>query len=270
MPLYLGIDAGGTKTDCAVSNGAELLGQATGASCKLARVGKERGRENLQMVIRQATQSAGVEASTIQHVCIGMSGASLAEAVQWAQQTIRELIPDSTIYVAGDHVIAHRAAFGTSPGVLVISGTGSIAFGRNQNGETARAGGWGPNVSDEGSAFWVGREAVTAALHAFDFGNANGLLATIAESWKVAPEEVIRMANASEPRFPELAGPVVNAAEQGDASARGITDRAGKALAGLAGAVIQRLWRGGTVPVALSGGVLQGSALVRQAFKEEM
>jgi len=271
MPLYLGIDAGGTKTDCAVSNGAELLGQATGASCKLARVGKERGRENLQAVIRQATQAAGVEASTIQHVCIGMSGASLAEAVQWAQQTIRELIPDSTIYVAGDHVIAHRAAFGTSPGVLVISGTGSIAFGRNQNGETARAGGWGPNVSDEGSAFWVGREAVTAALHAFDFGNPNGLLAAIAECWKVAPEEVIRMANASEPRFPELAGPVVNAAEQGDDTARSIMERAGQALAGLASAVIKRLWpSGGVVPVALAGGVLQGSPLVRQAFREAM
>src|SRR6478752_3469747 len=271
MPLYLGIDAGGTKTDCAVSNGAELLGQATGSSCKLARVGKERGRENLQAVIRQATETARVDPATIQHVCIGMAGASLAEAVHWAQQTIRELIPDSTIYVAGDHVIAHRAAFGTSPGVLVISGTGSIAFGRNQNGETARAGGWGPNVSDEGSAFWVGREAVTAALHAFDFGHANGLLATIAESWKVAPEEVIRMANASEPRFPELAGPVVNAAEQGDDTARTITDRAGKALAGLASAVINRLWPdGGVVPVALAGGVLQGSPLVRQAFKEAM
>ena len=271
MPLYLGIDAGGTKTDCAVSNGAELLGQATGASCKLARVGKERGRENMQAVIRQATQAAGVEASTIQHVCIGMSGASLAEAVQWAQQTIRELIPDSTIYVAGDHVIAHRAAFGTSPGVLVISGTGSIAFGRNQAGETARAGGWGPNVSDEGSAFWVGREAVTAALHAFDFGSPNGLLATIAECWKVAPEEVIRMANASEPRFPELAGPVVNAAEQGDDTARAIMERAGQALAGLASAVIKRLWpTGGVVPVALAGGVLQGSQLVRQAFREAM
>jgi N-acetylglucosamine kinase-like BadF-type ATPase len=271
MPLYLGIDAGGTKTDCAVSNGAELLGQATGASCKLARVGKERGRENLQTVIRQATETARVDPATIQHVCIGMAGASLAEAVHWAQQTIRELMPDSTIYVAGDHVIAHRAAFGTSPGVLVISGTGSIAFGRNQAGETARAGGWGPNVSDEGSAFWVGREAVTAALHAFDFGKSNGLLATIADCWKVAPEEVIRLANSSEPRFPELAGPVVNAAEQGDPSARAITDRAGKALAGLASAVINRLWPdGGVVPVALSGGVLQGSADVRKAFRDAL
>jgi N-acetylglucosamine kinase-like BadF-type ATPase len=271
MPLYLGIDAGGTKTDCAISNGAELLGQATGATCKLSRVGKDKARENLQAVIRQVCEAARVVPNEIQHVCIGMAGASLAEAVQWAQQTIRELIPDSTIYVAGDHVIAHRAAFGTSPGVLVISGTGSIAFGRNQAGETARAGGWGPSVSDEGSAFWVGREAVAEALRSFDRGMSNGLLSTIAGSWHVAPEEVIRVANASEPRFPELAGPVVNAAEHGDAQARDIAERAGKALAGLAGAVIQRLWpQGGTVPVALSGGVLQGSALVRQAFKEEM
>jgi glucosamine kinase len=271
MPLYLGIDAGGTKTDCAVSNGAELLSQATGASCKLARVGKERGRENLQAVIRQACETAGVLMPSVQHVCIGMAGASLAEAVQWAQQTVRELMPEATIYVAGDHIIAHRAAFGTSPGVLVVSGTGSIAFGRNQGGETARAGGWGPNVSDEGSAFWVGREAVAAALHAFDFGESNGLLTTIAECWKVVPEEVVRLANASEPRFPELAEPVVKAAEQGDASARTITDRAGKALAGLANAVITRLWPGGgTVPVALAGGVLQGSLLVRQSFKEAM
>ena len=271
MPLYLGIDAGGTKTESAVSNGAELLGQATGASCKLARVGKERGRENLQAVMRQACEAAHVAPNQVQHVCIGMAGASLAEAVHWAQQTIRELTPDATIYVAGDHVIAHRAAFGTSPGVLVISGTGSIAFGRNQGGETARAGGWGPNVSDEGSAFWVGREAVAEALRSFDFGKSNGLLSTIAECWKVAPEEVIRLANASEPRFPELAGPVVAAADHGDEHAREIAERAGKALAGLASAVIQRLWpQGGIVPVALSGGVLQGSALVRQAFKEAM
>ena len=271
MQLYLGIDAGGTKTDCAVSNGAELLGQATGASAKLARVGKEKARENLQAVIRQACEAAKVAPNDVQHVCIGMAGASLAEAVQWAQQTIRELIPDSTIYVAGDHVIAHRAAFGTSPGVLVISGTGSIAFGRNQAGETARAGGWGPSVSDEGSAFWVGREAVAEALRSFDFGKSNGLLSAIANCWKVAPEEVIRLANAAEPRFPELAGPVVEAAEHGDAQARNIAERAGKALAGLASAVIHKLWpNGGIVPVALSGGVLQGSALVRQAFKEEM
>src|SRR5262249_45426377 len=170
-----------------------------------------------------------------------------------------------------DHIVAHRAAFGTSSGVLVISGTGSIAFGRNQAGETARAGGWGPNVSDEGSAFWVGREAVMAALRAYDTGGDNSLLPIIARSWKVAPEEVVRAANAAEPRFSELAGAIAEAAQAGDSVARDITDRAGKALASLGAAVIHRLWpKGGVVPVALAGGVLQGSTLVRQSFKEAM
>jgi N-acetylglucosamine kinase-like BadF-type ATPase len=271
MPLYLGIDAGGTKTECAVSNGAELLGQAVAGSCKLARVSAAQALENLHRAIVDACAAAQVTPGDVKNVCIGLAGASLPENVAWIQETIRELIPDATIYVAGDHIIAHRAAFGTSPGVLVISGTGSIAFGRNQSGTTARAGGWGPNVSDEGSAFWVGREAVTSALRAYDSGGNNGLLPVIAQSWKVAPEEVIHMANAAEPRFAELAGAVTEAANQGEATAREIAVHAGKALAALGGAVIHRLWpEGGVVPIALSGGVLQGSALVRQAFKDEM
>ena len=230
------IDAGGTKTDCAVSNGAELLGQASGASCKLARVGRLKAHENLQSVVQRTCDGAHVQASEVQHVCIGMAGASLPDAVIWAQETIREITPAATIYVAGDHVIAHRAAFGTSHGVLVISGTGSIAFGRNQKGETARAGGWGPGISDEGSAYWVGREAVIAALHAYDRGTSDGLLHTIAQCWKIAPEEVVRMANASEPRFAELAAPVAAAAQDGDLMAREIIRRAGMSLAQLAGA----------------------------------
>jgi glucosamine kinase len=271
MSLYLGIDAGGTKTDCAISNGAELLGQATGASCKLARVGRELARTNLQDAMSRASESARVLARDIQHVCIGMAGASLPEAVSWAQETIREVIPEATIYAAGDHVIAHRAAFGTSHGVLVISGTGSIAFGRNQAGETARAGGWGPNVSDEGSAFWVGREAVSATLRAYDRGEHIGLMKVIAQHWRVAPEDVVRLANASEPRFAELAAAIASAAEEGDVSAVQITECAGHALAGLAASVIQKLWpEGGVVPVALSGGVLQGSAGVRNAFRDAL
>ncbi|HJX82862.1 MAG TPA: BadF/BadG/BcrA/BcrD ATPase family protein [Candidatus Angelobacter sp.] len=269
MPLYLGIDAGGTKTDCALSNGAELIGQAAGESCKLANIGREDARKHLQETILNACQMAKVSAQAVQHICIGMSGASHAESVEWARQTIQEVV-SGQIYVVGDHVIAHRTAFGTSPGVLVIAGTGSIAFGRNQSGASARAGGWGPLVSDEGSGFWIGKEAVSAALRAYDLGRSNGLLSAIAKSWKVAPEEVVRVANScSSPKLAELAVPVTAAAETGDISAHEITERAGRELAALAQAVIQRLWpQGGNVRVALAGGVVQGSAIVRQAFRE--
>ncbi|HEY6352109.1 MAG TPA: BadF/BadG/BcrA/BcrD ATPase family protein [Candidatus Angelobacter sp.] len=270
MSLFLGIDAGGTKTESAVSNGAELLGQATCASCKVARVGEEEARHNLHQVILRACEAARVTPQAINRVCIGMAGASPAGAMAWAERTIRELVPGQ-VKVTGDHIVAYQAAFGTLPGVLVIAGTGSIAYGRNEKGETARAGGWGPAVSDEGSAFWIGREAVVSALRLHDRASNNGLLSTISELWQAgSPEEVLRIANSDAPvRFAELATAVSAAAEAGDATAQTITVRAGKELAALAGTVITRLWPArAVVRVAMTGGVLQGSSLVRRAFQE--
>jgi glucosamine kinase len=270
MPLYLGIDAGGTKTEGAISNGAELLGQSTAGSCKVARVGQEEARRNLHQAILSACEAAKVKSQDIQQVCIGIAGASLPETAFWVAGVIRELVPGN-LNITGDHIIAHRAAFGVMPGVLVIAGTGSIAYGRNEKGETARAGGWGPAISDEGSAFWIGRQAVSSALRMHDMARSNGLLSTIANSWNVSsPEEVIRLANSSDKpvRFAELAPAVAAAAEKGESSAQAIAESAGRELAALAGAVITRLWpAGAVVRVAMAGGVLQGSNLVRKAFQ---
>jgi N-acetylglucosamine kinase-like BadF-type ATPase len=272
MPLYLGIDAGGTKTDCAISNGAALLGQAAGESCKVTQIGEQPAKRALQGTILRACNAARVSSQEIQQVCIGISGASIKSTVAWAEAVIGELTPGK-VRVVGDHVIAHRAAFGDCPGVLVIAGTGSIAYGRNERGESARAGGWGPVASDQGSAFWIGREAVAAALRKHDLGSNNGMLSMIQELWQTSsPEEVIHIANSGAiSKFSELAAPVAKAAEQGDAGAQAITERAGQELAALAGAVIARLWpRAGVVRVALAGGVLQGSALVRRAFQHAL
>lgn len=270
MSLYLGIDAGGTKTESAVSNGAELLGQATSASCKVPRVSEEEARRNLHQAILRACEAAKVNPQSIDKVCIGISGASQAGVTAWAERTIHELIPGQ-VKVAGDHIIAYRAAFGAMSGVLVIAGTGSIAYGRNEKGETARAGGWGSPVSDEGSAYWIGREALAAALRLHDRARDNGLLSTISELWQAkSPEEVIRIANSdSVARFAELSAAVSATAEKGDVTAQSVTTRAGKELAALAGAVITRLWPpDAVVRVAMAGGVLQGSSLVRRAFQQ--
>lgn len=270
MSLFLGIDAGGTKTEAAISNGAELLGQATCASSKVSKVGEEEAHRNLHQAILRVCEAARVSPQSINRVCIGMSGASPAGASSWAERVIHELVPGQ-VKVIGDHIIAHQAAFGTLPGVLVIAGTGSIAYGRNEKGETARVGGWGAAVSDEGSAFWIGREALAAALRLHDRADNNGLLSTISELWQAgSPEEVLRIANSDATvRFAELAAAISAAAEKGDPTARTITTRAGKELADLGGAVITRLWPpDAVVRIAMTGGVLQGSGLVRRAFQE--
>jgi N-acetylglucosamine kinase-like BadF-type ATPase len=128
-------------------------------------------------------------------------------------------------------------------------------------------------ASDQGSAFWIGREAVATALRDYDLGSLNGMYTTIAESWKAStPDEMIRIANSDvKARFAELAAPVTEAAKRGDAGAQIILQRAGEELATLAGIVIARLWpQRGTVHVACSGGVLQGSVLVQQGFQDTL
>jgi len=270
MPLYLGIDAGGTKTEAALSNGAELLGQVVCGSAKISRVGEYEARSHLLQAIRESCEAGKVSPRAIERVCIGIAGASMTNVAAWTERVIQELIPGD-IRVIGDHVIAHRAAFGSLPGVLVIAGTGSIAYGRNEAGETARAGGWGPAVSDEGSAFWIGREAVSAALREHDLAMNNGLLATITRCWNAAsPEEVVRIANGNPgANFAGLASAVVALAENGDQGAQAIVERAGAQLAALSGRVITRLWPpDAVVRVAMAGGVLQGSNLIRRAFQQ--
>ena len=272
MSLYLGIDAGGTKTEAAVSNGAELLGQAIAPTSKIARVGEEQARQNMQQAILRACEAAKVSPKAINQVCVGISGASVAGVKAWTERVIHELVPGE-IRVSGDQSIAHRAAFGTMPGVLVLAGTGSFAYGRNEKGEIARAGGWGPGISDEGSAYWIGCEALAIALRLHDRAAKNGLLSRISELWGAGSlEDVIRIAN-TEPaaKFAELAETVATMAEKGDTTAQTITTRAGKELAALTNIVITRLWPPDTVVrVAMAGGVLQGSALVRRAFQEAL
>ena len=113
---------------------------------------------------------------------------------------VRRLVSEfvsGEVAVVGDMVIAMEAAFGGGPGVIVIAGTGSIAYGRNSAGQTARAGGWGFAISDEGSGHWIGRSAVAACMRAFDEAgaeSAGGLLEGIMKSWGVTTREQLVVA----------------------------------------------------------------------------
>jgi len=168
-------------------------------------------------------------------------------------------------------VIALEAAFGDGPGVVVIAGTGSIAYGRSREGQIARAGGWGFAVSDEGSGHWIGRTALASSLRAWDENQAehSPLLDGLMRSWKIETrEKLVMAANATPPPdFAALFPSVLAAADSGDPIARGVLTEAGTQLADLAGIVMRRLFPdSGSVPVAMSGGVFRSSALVRQVF----
>lgn len=296
MPFYLGIDGGGTKTTCAIAKESSVLATVTAGPSNVVRVGEARARESLQQAVRQACAAAGITPQEISRTCIGGSGAARPEVAAVVGRALAEVL-SSPIDVAGDTEIALEAAFRGGPGVIVIAGTGSVAYGRNADGASARAGGWGFAVSDEGSAHWIGRTAIAALLRdrVIESGSRDPvatadsiLLPALLQAWSISSiDQLIRMANATlSPDFSTQFPIVLAAAQAGDSLARQVLTQAGSELAGIADAVIRRLFPrmardsqlapetppavGARIPLAMVGGVFRYSAQVREVFYNQI
>ncbi len=283
MAYYLGIDGGGTKTTCVVGDEASQLSCVRAGASNITRVGEARARESLHQAIRLACAEAKIDARQLRRACIGVAGAGRENVAGRVREIVGELIPGE-IEVVGDMEIALVAAFVAGPGVVVIAGTGSIAYGRDPQGRTARAGGWGFGISDEGSAYWIGRAAVASLLRAIDentnatknaqaAAKESALFGELAAAWKLRSlNELARNAN-SNPDFAALFPAVLAASETGDVVARQVLKSAGGELARLAATVERRLFAGDAstppVPLAMVGGVFRHSAKVRKAFRDE-
>src|SRR5690349_2628462 len=147
MGIYLGIDGGGSKTACVIADEALVLGTATAGGSNIVRLGEATARANLHAAVQEACAIAGIRPPDIDAAVIGVAGAG---SVTESAAAIRKILSElglREIEVVGDNVIAIEAAFSGLPGVVVVSGTGSIAFGRNSRGETTRAGGHGFAIS---------------------------------------------------------------------------------------------------------------------------
>jgi glucosamine kinase len=273
VPYYLGIDGGGTKTTCGVGDESRVLATAVAGPSNIVRVGPELARESLLAAVRQACAAAGITPAQVARTCVGGSGAARAELAEAVRSFLAEII-STPIDVVGDMEIALEAAFGAGTGVIVIAGTGSIAYGRNELGRTARAGGWGFAIGDEGSAHWIGRETVRAVLRASDEDEeraaSSPLTAALFQAWGVRSlSDLARAANSIPP--PDFAAlfPAVQASNEEIAKA--VLARAGQELAALATVVLTRLFRDekGWVRVALTGSVFRYASEVGSVFYAE-
>jgi N-acetylglucosamine kinase-like BadF-type ATPase len=274
MPYYLGIDGGGTKTRCVLADETTVLATAMSGGSNIVRLGETQAREALHTAVRQVCATAKISPDHIRAICIGAAGAARPEIAAKIRSTLADLIPEinpSNIEVVGDTVIALEAAFGTGPGVIAIAGTGSIVYGRDAAGHTARAGGWGFAVSDEGSGHWIGCRAISAILRARDQDLETALTALLFQAWKLhTVDELVQQANSTTPPdFPRLFPIVLHAADKGDAVARDLLADAGAELADLAAIVLRRLTphaAGDALTIAMTGSVFRQSSVVRQVF----
>jgi len=272
VAFFVGIDGGGTKTRCLVGNEESLLGTGTSSGCKLLRVGEACTQDTLATAIHQACAAAGVSPQAIVRTCGGITGAAHAEVARTLARLLSHIV-SGQIEVVGDMEIAFEAAFGSGPGVMVIAGTGSIAYGRNSAGETARAGGWGSVVSDEGSGYWIGVAAIGAALATHARGEDSRLLeGLMAQLDASSVDELIARSNASPPPdFASLFPTVLAAAAEGDSRAAEVLYRAGGELAKMAEEVTRRLFHDTDhVRVAAHGGVFASSRQVTESFHRQL
>jgi len=271
VAIFLGIDGGGTKTSCLLGDETSILGSGTAGPSNIVRVGEVRAKGSLTAAIRQACTVAGVNPAQVEKTCLGIAGAAQREISDAVRRMISEVV-SGEVNVLGDMEIALEAAFGSGPGVIVIGGTGSIAYARNAEGRTARAGGWGFAVSDEGSGHWIGQIAVSTVLRVYDESQEEGepaLLKEFLEAWHIENlQQLVLKVNAiPSPDFAALLPLVVAAAESGDPLARNVLAKAGAELAALGKIVMRRLFPDrGRVPVGMSGGVFGHSAVIRQIF----
>ncbi len=269
MAYYIGIDGGGTRTSAVLGDEREVMAQAAGSGSNITRVGEERAREVLQGVIRDVCATANVKPAQIQRMVAGLAGAPREKARRALLRILSEVVPGE-IYLTDDIEISHEAIFGGAPGIIVESGTGSFAYGRNERNETTRAGGWGFAVSDEGSGHWIGREAVALALHLHDRGEQSALMDAVLRAWNLKSiDDLVSTANAVPlPDFAALFPAVTSVAEGGDRAAGALLTRAGEEVAELGITVARKLFPAGQkVPVIALGGVFRNSEAVFEAFR---
>lgn len=267
MDFIAGIDGGGTKTSvvCHTLQGETVCRKTFGAF-NLNSIGETRFRALLEEIMGfLATQGRCLA------LCAGAAGAS--------NPRLRELTAAAMDRagiarwkLAGDHEIALHGALAGEPGCLIIAGTGSICFGRNGRGETARAGGWGHLIGDGGSGYALGRDAVETVARQMDgLDSPTALTELFAGVLDLDSREAIvaYVYGGGKDRLAAIAPLVERAAAQGDAAARRILERNARELAGLVWAVAGRLGleAGQT---GLYGGLLEHDTALRGLFLDEV
>ncbi len=240
----LGIDVGGTKTVCLLANQqGEIVAQGREEGANLQGAGELSLEKVLHSVMEKTLADQNVLPSAI---CLGIAGVDRAADEAVVRSIMKRIGYKAKILVVNDALIALEAGIGTQPGIVIVAGTGSIAYGRNANGEASRAGGWGYVLGDEGSGYWIGRLALRAVVrHADGRGRMTTLTPRLLSHFGVerAAELIQKIYHEDVPpsAIASLARYVQQSRDEGDMVAGAILNRAADELMTAATAVMSRL-----------------------------
>jgi N-acetylglucosamine kinase-like BadF-type ATPase len=262
MKLFLGVDGGQSSTTAMVGDeSGRVLGVGRGGPCN--HVGKAEGHERFLRALGGCLREAGFEHAKFEAACLGFSGGAADKDAY-----VRELIKAKRYVVTHDAFVALIGATAGEPGVVTIAGTGSIAFGRNSDGKTARAGGWGYVFGDEGAGFDLVRQALRAVLrHEEGWGPKTKLHdALLASAGATSANDLLHRFYTDEyprERVAAFSKLVDRSARDGDAVAREILLKGAQQLATLATAVRAQIFDSAAACcISFLGGVFRSEILL--------
>lgn len=272
MGLFLGIDGGGSGTEaCLGDERGRILAKAEAGPSNPIKVGIEQAKKQLaraaHQVLLSTTAACDHHKPLLVAVCAGVSGAGQPAVARALGVWLRRAIPARHHLLVTDAEIALHAAVGTDAGMIVISGTGSIAHARGPSGKTLRAGGWGPSFDDLGSGYDLGRKAIMAALQEFDGrGGHTVLTKRICRALQLTDITQVARKKLDPQEVAAIFLLVSDAADEGDRVARRLCREAAGDLAQLVLALHKRLGRHPTIPVVCAGGIFRSSPTIRRQF----
>jgi N-acetylglucosamine kinase-like BadF-type ATPase len=277
MRHVIGIDAGGTST-------VALLADEEGRVLRDARAGGANlvvhGELGVEKVLYQVIDALDAPEPAAA-VCLGIAGVDRPEEKELLHGVLRRLGLRRGVRIVNDALVALVAGAPAGLGIVVIAGTGSIAYGVDPSGRSARAGGWGYLLGDEGSAFWLGHAAVRQGIRAADGrGPATSLYERICAHVGLSlaggprgPAGLVKWfydQELSRNRVAELARLVEEAAAEGDAAADGLLDQAAQHLARAARAVAEQLTFADRYPLVLAGGAFRACPSLYQRVERDL
>lgn len=271
--ILIAVDGGGTRTRCALfDRRGHILAEAQTKSANHLVANSTEALAALEECVGEGLRDAGRSTDAVRAVSVGLAGVDIrGEGLAEAQEFVRGLGFASS-FVHPDIVTAHAGALGGEPGILALAGTGSAFLGVSQDGRYVTSGGWGPAFGDEGSAHWIGQQALRAAAKAYDGRGAETTLTqAICEGLELRnfPEtlQAVYRSPMQVSLIALLSLTTERVAAAGDEVAQEILRMAGEELARGVVAVARRMGNSNTTwKVSWEGGVLRNSAVVREHF----
>ena len=266
--FFAGFDGGGSKTVCALCDeNGRVLGFGSGGASNYRYCGEEVARQSMRDALNGAFSSAGLAPARLDTAYVS-SATIPTYGGEGYVPFFASCVDSERVLCEGDVYPLWYGACGDAPGLVLIAGTGSVCY-LFRDKTTLRAGGWGPQIGDEGSGYDIGLAAMKTVMRMYDHREEEdaAFCAEILNHYQIhEPRALIGAAKGDRAVIASCARTVMSLAEKGNAAACRLTGHAADELALLVTAVLSRDEHSDRLPLALYGGLLSRDTPVRRAL----